>query len=84
MSKNGKDWGKLIVAKGSKKLPKKFAQSGHTGRKLSREPLSLNGTDKRRLKTTSLGGGDQPKLVLNNDSMKKTKINYKEAGNVQL
>ena len=31
--KNGEDWGKLIVAKGFKKLPKvqNIAQSGHTG-----------------------------------------------------
>jgi len=30
--KNGEDWGKLIVAKGFKKLPKvqNIAQSGHT------------------------------------------------------
>ena len=33
MPKNVKDWGKLIVAKGFKKLPKvqKIANSGHTG-----------------------------------------------------
>ena len=33
LTKNGKDWGKLIVAKGFKKLPKvqNIAQSGHTG-----------------------------------------------------
>ena len=33
LTKNGEDWGKLIVAKGFKKLPKvqKIAQSGHTG-----------------------------------------------------
>ena len=33
MLKNGEDWGKLIVAKGFKKLPKvqNIAQSGHTG-----------------------------------------------------
>ena len=32
MTKNGEDWGKLIVAKGFKKLPKvqNIAQSGHT------------------------------------------------------
>ena len=32
MGKNGEDWGKLIVAKGFKKLPKvqNIAQSGHT------------------------------------------------------
>ena len=32
LPKNGEDWGKLIVAKGSKKLPKvqNIAQSGHT------------------------------------------------------
>ena len=32
MLKNGEDWGKLIVAKGFKKLPKvqNIAQSGHT------------------------------------------------------
>ena len=31
-TKNGKDWGKLIVAKAFKKLPKvqNIAQSGHT------------------------------------------------------
>ena len=33
MPKNGEDWGKLIVAKGFKKLAKvqNIAQSGHTG-----------------------------------------------------
>ena len=33
LPKNGEDWGKLIVAKGFKKLPKiqNIAQSGHTG-----------------------------------------------------
>ena len=33
IAKNGRDWGKLIVAVGFKKLPKvqKIAQSGHTG-----------------------------------------------------
>ena len=32
LTKNGEDWGKLIVAKGFKKLPKvqNIAQSGHT------------------------------------------------------
>ena len=32
LPKNGEDWGKLIVAKGFKKLPKiqNIAQSGHT------------------------------------------------------
>ena len=35
---NGEDWGKLIVAKGFKKLPKvqNIAQSGHTDAKVSR------------------------------------------------
>ena len=33
LTKNGEDWGKLIVAKCFKKLPKvqNIAQSGHTG-----------------------------------------------------
>ena len=33
LTKNGEDWGKLIVAKAFKKLPKvqNIAQSGHTG-----------------------------------------------------
>ena len=33
LPKNEEDWGKLIVAKGCKKLPKvqNIAQSGHTG-----------------------------------------------------
>ena len=33
MPKKGEDWGKLIVTKGFKKLPKiqNIAQSGHTG-----------------------------------------------------
>ena len=33
LPKNGEDWGKLIVAKGFKKMPKvqNIAQSGHTG-----------------------------------------------------
>ena len=32
LPKNGEDWGKLIVAKGFKKMPKvqNIAQSGHT------------------------------------------------------
>ena len=32
LTKNGEDWGKLIVAKGFKKLPKvqNITQSGHT------------------------------------------------------
>ena len=36
LPKNGEDWGKLIVAKGFKKLPKaqNIAQSGHTGPKM--------------------------------------------------
>ena len=39
LPKNGEDWGKLIVAKGFKKLPKiqNIAQSGHTGRDASVE-----------------------------------------------
>ena len=34
LPKNGEDWGKLIVTKGFKKLPKvqNIAQSGHNGR----------------------------------------------------
>ena len=38
LPKNVRDLGKLIVAKGLKKLPKvqKIAQSGHTGHKLER------------------------------------------------
>ena len=38
LPKNGEDWGKLIVAKGFKKLPKvqNIAQSGHTGREVGR------------------------------------------------
>ena len=37
LPKNGEDWGKLIVAKGFKKLPKiqNIAQSGHTDHFLS-------------------------------------------------
>ena len=36
LPKNGGDWGKLIVAKGFKKLPKvqNIAQSGHTACKV--------------------------------------------------
>ena len=36
LTKSGEDWGKLIVAKGFKKLPKvqNIAQSGHTGSSL--------------------------------------------------
>ena len=39
LPKNGEDWGKLIVAKGFKRLPKvqNIAQSGHTGSKLCKE-----------------------------------------------
>ena len=35
LPKNGEDWGKLIAAKGFKKLPKvqNIAQSGHTDHK---------------------------------------------------
>ena len=42
LPKNGEDWGKLIVAKGFKKLPKvqNIAQSGHTG--LHIQPHSFN------------------------------------------
>ena len=34
LPKNGEDWGKLIVAKGFKRLPKvqNIAQSGHTAK----------------------------------------------------
>ena len=40
LPKNGEDWGKLIVAKGFKKLPKvqNIAQSGHTA---PAQPFSL-------------------------------------------
>ena len=43
LPKNGGDWGKLIVAKGFKKLPKvqNIAQSGHTDRALSLQFLLL-------------------------------------------
>ena len=36
LTKNGEDWGKLIVAKGFEKLPKvqNIAKSGHTARML--------------------------------------------------
>ena len=44
LPKNGEDWGKLIVAKGFKKLPKvqNIAQSGHTGQELSVMCLNLS------------------------------------------
>ena len=37
LAKNGEDWGKLIVAKGIKKLPKvqNIAQSGHTAHRVT-------------------------------------------------
>ena len=42
LPKNGEDWGKLIVAKGFKRLPKvqNIAQSGHTAWE---EPYRLSG-----------------------------------------
>ena len=42
LPKNGGDWGKLIVAKGFKKLPKvqNIAQSGHTARSRCLEQFS--------------------------------------------
>ena len=41
LPKNGENWGKLIVAKGFKKLPKvqKIARSGHTGAILKNKNL---------------------------------------------
>ena len=41
LPKNGEDWGKLIVAKGFKKLPKaqNIAQSGHTGNRPNFEKI---------------------------------------------
>ena len=41
LTKNGKDWGKLIVARGFKKLPKvqNIAQSGHTAHWRQKQPL---------------------------------------------
>ena len=37
LPKNGEDWGKIIVAKGFKKLPEiqNIAQSGHTAQQLT-------------------------------------------------
>ena len=45
LPKNGEDWGKLIVAKGFKKLPKvqNIAQSGHTGH----DPIAPQHIDQR-------------------------------------
>ena len=42
LPKNGEDWGKLIVAKGFKKLPKvqNIAQSGHTAYHIKTDPMS--------------------------------------------
>ena len=53
LSKNGEDWGKLIVAKGFKKLPKiqNIAQSGHTGCSqvfFAKVHLKIKVLDKRR------------------------------------
>ena len=41
LPKNGEDWGKLIVSKGFKRLPKvqNIAQSGHTGSNQLPPPL---------------------------------------------
>ena len=43
MPKNAEDWGKLIAAKGLKKLPKvqNIAQSGHTDDKLQTVKLAV-------------------------------------------
>ena len=43
LTKNGEDWGKLIVAKGFKKLPKvqNIAQSGHTTLAGLTKPLTV-------------------------------------------
>ena len=51
LTKNGEDWGKLIVAKGFKKLPKvqNIAQSGHTG-----YGLTILGGSMRRVGTDHL------------------------------
>ena len=48
MPKNGEDWGKLIVAKGFKKLRKvqKIANSGHTDSKQCNANLSERGYQK--------------------------------------
>ena len=44
LPKNGEDWGKLIVAKGFKKLPKvqNIAQSGHTGHTCQTQLVCIN------------------------------------------
>ena len=44
LTKNGEDWGKLIVAKGFKKLPKiqNIAQSGHTDWDLVLREIKMN------------------------------------------
>ena len=41
LTENGEDWGKLIVARGFKKLPKvqNIAQSGHTAHWRQKQPL---------------------------------------------
>ena len=55
LPKNGRDWGKLIVAVGFKKLPKvqKIAQSGHTGHWYTwKLLLGVEGEHDARLTTT--------------------------------
>ena len=55
MPKNVEDLGKIIVAKGLKKLPKiqKIAQSGHTGLRARQSRYAVRQQQKRR--STSLG-----------------------------
>ena len=50
LPKNGEDWGKLIVAKGFKKLPKvqNIAQSGHTAQ--DRLKVELTGAHDQKMR----------------------------------
>ena len=54
LPKNGEDWGKLIVAKGFKRLPKvqKIAQSGHTA--CSARPTQVRGMGTLSTKITKI------------------------------
>ena len=59
LPKNGGDWGKLIVAKGFKKLPKvqNIAQSGHTGSRVGQRILTYFVTGSITVQLTSYFNG---------------------------
>ena len=68
LPKNGENWGKLIVAKGFKKLPKvqNITQSGHTGkdfRILQQHCCSIQ-RSKPKLRLYNLTQQTQPKTLI--------------------